>query len=229
MGEGEASAVEILVVDEASNERKSFSCGRKLLLSRMQYFQTQIPKEEGTFAVTIHCEVAMFEWILKYIRNSKSQVRKLSVANVVSLLVSAHFLEVPLLGQACVQFIARRFDEVNALNVDFATVHESLLLQIADAVPFSSVMAARERVNQLVRRILVLRVTALLQGRKNGRPNSLSSLGGSAARAEVPPETLSLDILKFGMCDLEIYRCSGCGKLINAKQLQAGKCSKSRI
>lgn len=87
--------IEIRVVDTKKGVTKVFFCERGLLLRKMRYFSSQIPKEEGLFEVTIHCDAQVFEWILRYIRYPNHQSQRISTSNVVSVLVSSHFLQVP--------------------------------------------------------------------------------------------------------------------------------------
>lgn len=74
----------------------------------MLYFKTQIgPDEDKTFIITIHCDVSVFEWLLRYIREPHLQSRKINRSNVISILVSGDFLKIPGLDLDCARFISQ--------------------------------------------------------------------------------------------------------------------------
>lgn len=89
----------------------------------MLYFKSQIgPEDDKSFVITIHCDVSVFEWLLRYIREPHVQTRKINRSNVISILVSGDFLKIPGLDVDCARFIGQQFDAINALNIDFTSL-----------------------------------------------------------------------------------------------------------
>ena len=62
----------------------------------MGYFRTQIPDvdQNDIFIITIHCDLNVFEWLLKYIRNPEKYGKRISKNNVISLMVSGDYLKI---------------------------------------------------------------------------------------------------------------------------------------
>ena len=246
--------IEITVIDK--DARELFTCSRRLLLGSMGYFRAQIGPTEGHFAVTIHASIEVFAWILAYLQQPALQLKKIALSNVVSLLVSAHHLQVPPLREACVRFISLHFEQVNALQVDFSTLHPLLLRQIAAAVPLDKLLSARERPNKLLAALLEIRVEALLESSSPAAPRQPSpslykylrrlakdrgsaggpgqgqgaGAGGWDAQPKRPDLGLNAD--KFGVgCGSGslIERCKNCRKLVNWRQIKEGKCESSVV
>ncbi len=79
-----------------------YKCPQSLLLREMKFFQRYYDDAENSTpitAITVHCNVKTFKWLLDYIKAKSpetdecSVLQSLEVANVPSILVSAEFLE----------------------------------------------------------------------------------------------------------------------------------------
>eukprot|EP01084_Bolivina_argentea_P129885 229359_1 len=90
-----SSDVVIHVCDESRNLEKSFECNRQLLIDKMTYFKqylnTDDQEEEEEVDISVHCDILVFEWLIQYISNKTKPT--LEIHNVVSILISSHFLQ----------------------------------------------------------------------------------------------------------------------------------------
>ena len=58
----------------------------------------------------MHCDINIFHWLMDYIKNINKPA--LEVKNVVSILISAEFLGMKQLVDACIEFVAGSLNEV---------------------------------------------------------------------------------------------------------------------
>jgi hypothetical protein len=83
----------IHVCDEARGVNRDFPCSRATLLQEMKYFRAYLTSPPGEEVdISVHCDVHIFEWLVKYIEAPGAPPR-LDAASVVSILISSDFLE----------------------------------------------------------------------------------------------------------------------------------------
>jgi len=81
------------VIDETKSLEKAFMIPRKLLFSEMKYFEAHTSEQsKDDLDISVHCDIAIFEWLMKYVKE-KSNQPELTVKNVVSILISSNYLK----------------------------------------------------------------------------------------------------------------------------------------
>lgn len=98
----------IHVCDEVKNTSKDFMCPQSLLVSKMGYFADVTAGQKlEDMDISVHCDIQIFEWLMKWVKaedgnnSSRSsdppnEAPNLNINNVIPILVSASFLQVPL-------------------------------------------------------------------------------------------------------------------------------------
>ena len=85
-----SSPIEINVIDPATKKKETFRCEKNLLLKEMKFFDMynkEAKKSSQNSAgiedldITIQCQITLFRWLMKYIRN-KTDVSKINYKNV---------------------------------------------------------------------------------------------------------------------------------------------------
>jgi len=72
--EGKRGTIIIHVCDENRKVNRDFACRRDLLLSEMRYFRNYLGGKDtcDDVDISVHCDVHIFEWLMKYIHNRDS-------------------------------------------------------------------------------------------------------------------------------------------------------------
>ena len=82
--------------------------------------------------ISVHCDINIFEWLMKYLKSPKPELRpQLEVNNVISILISSDFLQMARLVDECVVFIKEHIHEVVKLPIHMNCLSSSLLKRIA--------------------------------------------------------------------------------------------------
>jgi hypothetical protein len=162
--DGGSDRIVIHVCDEARGINRDFPCDRKVLLAEMRYFRAYLAPDgadnngdagvDGKWSgedggkdqqqqqqsddvdISVHCDVHIFEWLVRYINNPGSPPR-IDSAAVVSILISSDFLEMDRLVAHCLRFMSSRLSEIIKMPIDLNCISEKLVHQLADLVDVS--------------------------------------------------------------------------------------------
>ena len=98
----------------------------------MKYFEKFI---EGTTSlddmdISVHCDIHIFEWLVKYIQNPIEHIKLLQLKDAISILISSDFLQMPSLVDLCIHFIQEHLLEVVRLPIDMNCISSRLLKRI---------------------------------------------------------------------------------------------------
>ena len=84
-------------------------------MKRMGYFSKYLAhvSRNDDIDIEVHCDVGIFEWLMRYIHNPAVDDRPLlAPETVVSIMVSSDFLEMPELVQECLAFLKKMIKQV---------------------------------------------------------------------------------------------------------------------
>jgi hypothetical protein len=117
-----SSQVIIHVYDEARGLQRDFYCEKSLLASQMKYFSSLI--QEKTVDIDVHSDLKVFERLMGYCIHKEIH---LNVGNVVSILISCHFLQMEQLELQCLDFMVFNMEKVLEAPIDFGCIHRTLV------------------------------------------------------------------------------------------------------
>ena len=122
----------IHVCDDNRRINRDFYCSRELLLRHMAYFAPYLADERrfDEIDISVHCDVHIFEWLMEYI-HQPSKPPNLDPGSVISVLISADFLQMKPLADHCIEFLRSSLPEVLRLPIDLSCVSDTLLTQLA--------------------------------------------------------------------------------------------------
>lgn len=121
----------IRVCDESRGVTKNFTCKRSLLVSRMRYFRNYLTNHTAyDIDISVHCDVLIFEWLIRYIHQPE-QPPPLDSSSVVSLLISSEFLEMEELIDLCLQYMSGHMNEILRIPLDFTCLSEKVIQKLA--------------------------------------------------------------------------------------------------
>lgn len=153
--------IEINVIDPMNKKKETFKCEKGLLLREMKFFDLynkEAQKSSSNTAgiedldISIQCQIQLFKWLIKYIRN-KSAVEKISYKNVHQILISADFLIMPELIEACLNYIRDNIREIVEKSENIPTYKSHLAKKLARLVPIETLDNLPGSRDQLVSRL----------------------------------------------------------------------------
>ena len=133
--------VRIIVTDLPKRQTRTFQCDVQSVKKTMSYFCRVIELQQAglqpTELLTIHvnCDITIFAWLMEYISN---QYPAFSVQNVVSLILSSHFLQMDTLRSDASDFLVANLATVLLSDVNMECVPNSLLTMISERMTFEA-------------------------------------------------------------------------------------------
>ncbi|KAI8903277.1 hypothetical protein EDD86DRAFT_215000, partial [Gorgonomyces haynaldii] len=93
----------------------------------MRYFSSFL-EDTDISELDVHCDVQVFEWLLNYISNESLPI---DMKNVISILISSHFLMMEPLEDKCLQFVSDHLQSVVMLPIDLGCIQERLIEKLS--------------------------------------------------------------------------------------------------
>ncbi|KAL4223524.1 hypothetical protein ACF0H5_016995 [Mactra antiquata] len=126
----------IHVCDEAKNLKQDFQCPRDLLVQEMKYFAEYLSTDAQRWEevdISVHCDVQIFEWLMKYVKRSDhAEKPKLEPNNVISILISSDFLKMDSLVQECIEYCHGNMSAIVSTPCNMNCINDKLVGRISD-------------------------------------------------------------------------------------------------
>ena len=71
----------------------------------------------------MHCDIAIFDWLMRYIHLKEPHIE---VKNAVSVLISSDFLQMSVLVELALEFVAKNINEIILLPIDMNCMNSNL-------------------------------------------------------------------------------------------------------
>ena len=139
----------IKVVDQGSGESKELECRLETLTEHMKYFgHYLVGVETGSrVEISVFCDVGIFEWLLRWAheqteRKSRECSSTPSISQSISVLIAAHFLQMPVLVEQVIKFVVDNFLKVVFLPLDLTGLADELTERLQAGLTDDSLEAA---------------------------------------------------------------------------------------
>ena len=110
--------------DDSRDVRRDFTCHPRLLLDQMGYFRDITAGQSlEDVDISVHCDVAVFQWLMDWIKGEKPNLQP---SNVMSVLVSANFLQMSELVTEALDYAHHNMAKVLAVTHNFSCLGEPL-------------------------------------------------------------------------------------------------------
>ncbi|GMI26935.1 hypothetical protein TeGR_g442 [Tetraparma gracilis] len=205
----------IHINDEARSVKKDFTCDRTVLLTHMKYFQSYVKAEEAEggagqpeIDISVHCDVNIFEFLVKYMHNPHTPPPFQS-STVVSILISSEFLQMTELCVLCLRFIARNLEEILKLPLDLSCISDPLCAKLAKLTPAEVLVGLSDPKGKLLPRLYKKRLEV------DFRERSAEERGGSPG-AQAQGEAWAVDAAAAASATSQsscLQCCRYCGSL----------------
>jgi hypothetical protein len=168
------SKITIHVCDETRKINKDFRCCKTMLLSQMKYFEKFQPaggSQPGAaledLDISVHCDIQIFEWLMKYLQQPQAQFRTLDTSNAVSILISADYLQMEKLVDECVVYIRDHIHEIIKLPIDTSCIPSNILKKIAGLIDVETLDEEKDRKDKLISKIYMKKLEIMLEDENN--------------------------------------------------------------
>ncbi|ETO14190.1 hypothetical protein RFI_23177 [Reticulomyxa filosa] len=215
--------IKICVRDENRDVEKHFFCEKRQLVSKMRYFEQYLPTDEAPnessgksknehkkkregMDMHVYCDIVVFEWLMEYINNHQP---KLQIDNIISILVSADFLQIQQLLQECIDYFCKHINDVLLLPIDLSCLHEKLLHEISRHITLHQFLHLKDDKNKLTANIACYKLQDLLHS------YTKTSMHAATDTTENVEE------------DNELYYCVYCKELYTMEQYKKIECHQS--
>ena len=158
----------IHVCDDNRRINRDFYCSRELLLTHMAYFTPYLADERRfeDIDISVHCDVHIFEWLMEYI-HQPAKPPTLDPGSVISVLISADFLQMRPLADHCIEYLRGALHEVLRLPIDLSCVSDTLLAQLAALLDAEEIERLRDKKDKISSRLYAKKLEALLAEETN--------------------------------------------------------------
>ncbi|XP_066589997.1 SANT and BTB domain regulator of class switch recombination [Prorops nasuta] len=175
--------VEIHVCDEAKNIKKDFRCPQKLLVQKMCYFADVTAGQKlEEIDISVHCDIVIFDWLMRWVKKDfirKSEWPILEVTNVVPIMVSASFLQMEPLLDACLEFCYKNMSDILRTSTVLTCLSDNLITRLADLFSNDDVESLKDKKDKIQSRLfckLIASLTNPMPDNKKGHYSSLATL-----------------------------------------------------
>ncbi len=149
------SMVTINVHDEGRGVDRQFTLPQDVLVAEMKYFGSCLQRQNTSsfedIDISVHCDVSVFQWLVNYCTATTKPA--LDVRSIVSITISAEFLQMDSLVTHCVEFMAGHLQAVLDLPLDLSCVSNKLVSRIAQHLSPEAVAVLKDIKNKLVGRL----------------------------------------------------------------------------
>lgn len=153
----------IHVIDDIRQIRKDFSCKQSRLLEHMKYFEACLAgvSPDDEVEISVHCDIKVFEWLAEYMDGSR-EVSTLDTKDVVSILISADFLQMRALVEECIERMYGSLEHILALPLDLGCLPERLVLSLAAHFDLSTLEKLEDKHDRLKSRLYAHKLQEIL-------------------------------------------------------------------
>ena len=116
--------------------------------------------------ITIQCQITLFRWLMKYIRN-KSDVSKINYKNVHQILISADFLLMHELVDSCLNYIRDNLTEIVEKSDSIPTYKSHIAKKLAHKIDILDLDKIEESKNLLISRLYKKKLEIFFEDTEN--------------------------------------------------------------
>ena len=221
-------SITIHIHDESRGMTKDFECSRSLLLRHMKYFKAFIPDasvdadagnspppaEAEEIDISVHCDVYIFEFLVRYM-NSPEAPPPLESNTVVSILISSEFLQMEDLVLACLRYMARNLGDILCLPVDLSCISDTLCAKLAKLCPAEKLVGIADKSCKLLPRLYKKRLEIDFRER-TPRSGGGNGIGNSNNKSDESPTASAPNPTSNSSC---LICCRYCYRLFPESEL----------
>jgi len=169
-------SIVIHVHDDRVGQSSDFTCSRAEIVAHMKYFERFLGSsgadgcDPDDVDISVHCDISVFEWLVKYMRAPATSAATLAVPSVVSILISSEFLQMGPLVEDCLRYIHLHINQIVKLPIDFGCINATLLHRLTEKFSVDELDDIKDQREKLVGRLYMKKLELFLE---NEEPRTL--------------------------------------------------------
>jgi hypothetical protein len=162
-------SIVIHVHDDRVGQSSDFTCSRSEIVQHMKYFERFLGDsavqscDPDDVDISVHCDISVFEWLVKYMRSPHTSAATLTVPSVVSILISSEFLQMAPLVSECLRFIHGHINQIVKLPIDFGCINASLMRCLAQKFNVDELDEVKDPRDKLLGRLYMNKLELFLE------------------------------------------------------------------
>ena len=154
----------IKVFDENRKMSKDFFCEKSLLANKMAYFKSYLTDHVGKdVEISVHCDISIFEWLMRHIKAEKGEEPRLSIRNVVSIIISSEFLQMSELVNSGLVFFKDNFGDILKVPIELSCMNDSLVGKLADLFSLTEIANLEDTRDKILSRLYFFKLDSFLR------------------------------------------------------------------
>ena len=155
----------IHVYDERRMLQKNFACAKSTLVSNMKYFEPYLTSEsiinKEKIDISVNCDCFIFEWVMKYIQNTKKPP-SFQNESVIHILIASEFLKIESLINLCITYISVNLKDVLSTRADLTSISNLAISKLAKTIQPEKLLGIHQLSNatQFISRIYKEKITS---------------------------------------------------------------------
>jgi hypothetical protein len=152
----------IHVCDENKKRNQDFKCDRGILIANMKYFEKYLSESKNVedIDISVHCDIGIFDWLMRYIHRKEP---KLDAKNAISILISSDFLQMGILVEDSVRFVAANLQEIITLPIDMNCLSSALVKKLATHVSIEELHQLKDKKDKLTSKLYMKKLELLFE------------------------------------------------------------------
>lgn len=162
-------SIVIHVHDDRVGQSSDFACSRAEIVAHMKYFERFLGDsgadgcDPDDVDISVHCDISVFDWLVKYMRSPTTSAAALAVPSVVSILISSEFLQMGPLVEDCLRYIHAHINQIVKLPIDFGCINAALLRRLAQKFTVDELDEIRDPREKLIGRLYMQQLEIFLE------------------------------------------------------------------
>ena len=160
----------IHVHDDRVGQSSDFTCSRAEIVKHMKYFERFLGESAASKScdpddvdISVHCDISVFEWLVKYMRSPNTGAATLAVPSVISILISSDFLQMGPLVDECLRFIHGHINQIVKLPIDFGCINPALSRRLAHRFSVDELDEVKDPRDKLLGQLYMKRLEIFLE------------------------------------------------------------------
>jgi hypothetical protein len=132
----------------------------------MKYFEKYLADQKSLeeIDISVHCDIVIFDWLMRYVhRQSPEQ----DIKNAVSILISSDFLQMAVLVEESLSFVAKNLSDIIVLPIDMNCLSSSLVKRLAQKVDLEHLEKMKDKRDKLKSKLYMKKLELVFEKPEN--------------------------------------------------------------
>jgi len=132
----------------------------------MKYFEKYLSdsKSLDDIDISVHCDIGIFDWLMRYIHRKEPTIE---IRNSVSILISSDFLQMRVLVDEALDFVAEHISQIIQLPIDMNCMNSALVKRLAGKITLYDLNDLEDKKDKLTSKLFMKKLEFLFEEEHN--------------------------------------------------------------